>query len=238
MASEGWKQQTLDAHNMKRAVHGAPPLQWSDECYESALAQARKCEAQNTLSHGNDEGPSGPHGQNAYMSYPAGSAGDAVESWYGELHDPGYDFSNSGFHGGTGHFTQVVWKSTTHVGMAASPNGTFVVANYFPAGNFMGEFPNNVFPADGEAPACSPSAPVSSEPQTVYGDGGTQTVTSSQLTPELEAKLEGCPFSEYREAVEQAISVGGTVTVERTANSIKIITEVGGCTSEMSGSWS
>ena len=31
----------------------------------------------------------------------------ATKSWYDELEDPGYDYENPGFNGGTGHFTQV-----------------------------------------------------------------------------------------------------------------------------------
>jgi len=45
----------------------------------------------------------------------------------------------------TGHFTQVVWAATTHVGAARSADGTYVAANYFPAGNIIGEHPENVF---------------------------------------------------------------------------------------------
>ena len=43
--------------------------------------------------------------------------------------------------GVVGHFTQVVWRGSTHVGAAVSPNGQFVVANYSPPGNWMGQVP-------------------------------------------------------------------------------------------------
>lgn len=48
-----------------------------------------------------------------------------------------------------GHFTQVVWKDSTElgVGCAKTDNGkTYVVANYNPPGNMMGKFKENVFP--------------------------------------------------------------------------------------------
>ena len=48
----------------------------------------------------------------------------------------------------TGHFTQVVWVGTTHVGLSASNCGNFIFANYFPAGNMQGSFERNVFPAN------------------------------------------------------------------------------------------
>ena len=72
----------------------------------------------------------------------------AVKSWYDECKDPGYDFSSSftRMNGaeGTGHFTQVVWKSTTKVGAALSPCGKYLVANYSPAGNVKGKYFLNV----------------------------------------------------------------------------------------------
>jgi len=51
---------------------------------------------------------------------------------------------------GTGHFTAVVWRSTTHlgIGVAYNPRARWyvVVANYAPPGNVMGQFRENVLP--------------------------------------------------------------------------------------------
>ena len=50
----------------------------------------------------------------------------------------------------TGHFTQLVWKTSREIGIgrAQSRDGKwFVVANFIPAGNFVGQNANNVFPA-------------------------------------------------------------------------------------------
>ena len=66
-------------------------------------------------------------------------------SWYNEIKD--YDFTKPGFSMQTGHFTQVIWKSTTQMGIgyAKSESGNYYgVANYYPAGNFTGEFKQNV----------------------------------------------------------------------------------------------
>jgi len=48
-----------------------------------------------------------------------------------------------------GHFTQVVWKGSTELGIGKASGrngGTFVVANYNPPGNFGGQYNQNVFP--------------------------------------------------------------------------------------------
>jgi len=42
---------------------------------------------------------------------------------------------------------QVVWRGTTKVGMATSPDGCFLVANYWPPGNCQGRFQQNVLTA-------------------------------------------------------------------------------------------
>ena len=50
----------------------------------------------------------------------------------------------------TGHFTQVVWKKTQSLGIAKakSPKSgkIIVVANYEPAGNWIGQYKDNVPP--------------------------------------------------------------------------------------------
>ena len=50
----------------------------------------------------------------------------------------------------TGHFTQLVWKSTTDIGcgLAIIKNKVYGVTNYFPPGNYIGSsnFRKNVLP--------------------------------------------------------------------------------------------
>jgi hypothetical protein len=60
-----------------------------------------------------------------------------------------------------GHFSQIVWKGTTHVGCwtklctkLGNVDGDsipFTVCNYGPAGNFAGEYGANVLEPSGEA---------------------------------------------------------------------------------------
>ena len=71
-------------------------------------------------------------------------AGDASDAWYSE--EANYDYvTGSSSNGGViGHFTQLVWISTTQVGfgMVSKPvnsdySETVVVAFYSPPGNFV-----------------------------------------------------------------------------------------------------
>ena len=94
-----WRQATLDAHNEFRALHGAPPLEWSDECAEMALEQAEACEVEERLHHGNFEGPSGRHGQNAYYCSTAPTPAKAVSAFYNEIAQ--YDYGSPGLSAST-----------------------------------------------------------------------------------------------------------------------------------------
>ena len=64
-----------------------------------------------------------------------------------------YDFASGEFDTATGHFTQLVWKDTKSVGCARKEcngddendaPGWFLVCEYFPGGNVIGQFRENV----------------------------------------------------------------------------------------------
>lgn len=68
-----------------------------------------------------------------------------TDLWYKEVayHDFKKDHQKK-----SGHFTQLVWKSSELVGfgMAMTKNNVICVAEYYPAGNVLRKFKLNVFP--------------------------------------------------------------------------------------------
>lgn len=140
-ANSDFASTVLDAHNKKRSLHkDTPSLSWSDELASYAQAYADKYDCSGTLTHSG-----GPYGENLALGY---DASGSVDAWYNEIKD--YDYSNPTFSSGTGHFTQVVWKSTTQVGCGIKKCnnswGSYVICSYNPAGNFLGKFGDNVEP--------------------------------------------------------------------------------------------
>ena len=69
---------------------------------------------------------------------------------YDEVCDPGYDFSRNDMDWSAGHFTQVVWKESTELGIGyfdKNKDGSVCrtyVARYRPPGNYGGKFLENV----------------------------------------------------------------------------------------------
>lgn len=138
----------LDMHNADRAKHSASALTWDSTLASAAAKWAAGCQWKHT--------PNNPYGQNIA----AGTAGDfgakdSCSMWYDEVSQ--YSFASGAYSDATGHFTQMVWKSTTKLGCAiqdcsASQMGlgskgsaTYVVCNYDPPGNVIGQFLQNVF---------------------------------------------------------------------------------------------
>lgn len=141
-------QAALDLHNRARRDVGTAPLAWSAELADFAqkwadhLAKDEGCRMQ----HRPRSGPWGSkYGENIFWGSAASfSPKDAANSWYGEIKDfkPGILTGDNWYK--TGHYTQMVWKNTTHVGMgqAVCPNGAIIiVGNYNPPGNYMGQSP-------------------------------------------------------------------------------------------------
>lgn len=70
-----------------------------------------------------------------------------MDKWYEEISLHTFNIEPTDLR--SGHFTQVVWRSSREfgVGYAKSRNGQiFVVARYNPPGNYVGSFCQNVLP--------------------------------------------------------------------------------------------
>jgi hypothetical protein len=68
-----------------------------------------------------------------------------TDMWYDEVKK--YNYANGGFSSATGHFTQVVWKSSQNLGCGIgirNGNSFYGVAQYTPPGNVIGQFQQNV----------------------------------------------------------------------------------------------
>ncbi|KAG9322715.1 hypothetical protein KVV02_000793 [Mortierella alpina] len=121
----------LDTHNTYRRMHGSPDLLWNDDAANWGDNWLQKCEFKHSGG--------GPYnyGENLAAGYTDFKS--AIDAWYSEYNN--YDYKAPGFSMDTGHFTQVVWKSTTSIGCAKRecPDWTIYICNYDPAGNIISD---------------------------------------------------------------------------------------------------
>ncbi|CAF3227625.1 unnamed protein product [Rotaria socialis] len=146
-----WEMQALNSHNTFRAKHGVPPLVLDAGITRTAQAYAKHLAKKNLFEHSSNRDNLGENLYTMSSSAPLTDqtfGTDATQSWYDEIKY--YDFNNPDFSMETGHFTQLVWKSSSSlgVGVGFSDDGktVVVVAQYGPAGNMMGAFEENVPP--------------------------------------------------------------------------------------------
>ncbi len=141
----------LSAHNQVRSQHGIPPLRWSERLAQDASAWADHLVEQESckMVH-SDSG----QGENLFWASPVYwserdtavqpvTPEDVVESWASEQQV--YDYARNTCLGPMcGHYTQIVWETTTEVGCAKRicPNNAQVwVCRYSPPGNVVGQRP-------------------------------------------------------------------------------------------------
>ncbi|KAJ6783794.1 hypothetical protein PWT90_04397 [Aphanocladium album] len=129
---DDFRNEVLAAHNWYRSQHSAAPLNWDEGLANYALNWARQC-SENPRHSG------GPHGENIAWGTGWSSSYGWVNSWGNERTH--FDFNNPQWDPNAGHFTQMVWKSTSRVGCgwAHCPYGDNVVCSYESFGNVNGE---------------------------------------------------------------------------------------------------
>ena len=130
----------LAAHNRVRGGVGVPPLEWSAQLAAVAQQWASELAASGKFAHR----PKGRYGENLFEIHGArATPAEIVAAWAGEAKD--YDAARNVCHTGKvcGHYTQLVWRTTTNVGCGVARRGTreVWVCNYDPPGNWAGERP-------------------------------------------------------------------------------------------------
>ncbi len=143
----------LAAHNAVRAQAGAsealPPLKWSARAEKVAAQWAEEC----VFEHNPERGRLGENLSAATMN--KWTTREMVFDWASEVED--YDYASNTCAEGEmcGHYTQLVWRETTHVGCVVKvcttdsrpaldmdvPEWKLWVCNYTPPGNVEGQRP-------------------------------------------------------------------------------------------------
>lgn len=139
----------LKKTNELRKNHQADELKVNKDLEAVAQKYAEKLAAEKSFAHSHAKFKGDNMGENLFMQMGRKMVGEMpAESWYSEIKD--YNFEDPKKKTGVvGHFTQLVWKGSKEVGHGcakASDGSYYVVGNYYPAGNWMGEEKKNVFP--------------------------------------------------------------------------------------------
>jgi Cysteine-rich secretory protein family len=130
----------LEVHNTARAAAGAAPLQWSDNLAAYAQQWANELAKSGKFEHR----PNNRYGENLATYSTNAPPEFAARLWLSEKKDYHGERIEARTFKKFGHYTQMVWATSTHVGygVARTANGmTVVVANYDPPGNMQGERP-------------------------------------------------------------------------------------------------
>lgn len=135
----------LQEHNVYRAELQLPPLVWSAGLAADAKAWALHLAEANKGDH--DASIRGQEGENIWWgTSEAFTVAEMTDFWGNEKKGFVYGvFPDCKIARSTvvGHYTQVIWKTTTSVGCALASNGKmdYLVCRYSPAGNLIGQKP-------------------------------------------------------------------------------------------------
>ncbi|KAH3954787.1 hypothetical protein HBH98_035830 [Parastagonospora nodorum] len=128
----------LNITNSYRQQHNATSLSWNSTLASFASDHSSDCK----FAHSG-----GPYGENLASGYP--NVTSSIKAWGHERTQ--YDFQKGDFDTVTGHFSQLVWKGTEQVGCGRTnctgkgdAPGWFLVCEYYPGGNVLGQFKENV----------------------------------------------------------------------------------------------
>jgi uncharacterized protein YkwD len=142
-------------HNQARAAVQTstplPSLAWDSTLAQIAATWAAMCKdveaPAGLVDHDPDRTTGSGYayvGENIFGSGGTATAAAAMHSWMSEEAD--YNYAANSCSGVCGHYTQIVWRDTTHLGCAlydcaGLTYGSTIVCDYGPGGNVNGERP-------------------------------------------------------------------------------------------------
>ncbi|KAG8180007.1 hypothetical protein JTE90_020962 [Oedothorax gibbosus] len=147
---EDFRRRLVLAHNGYRKLHGAPNLSHLQELEDAAQMWADTIAARGIKLYCEKLYNTGENLCSIDIINSVPSAEGIVHNWYKEIKN--YSFAEPRWRRGSFHFSQVLWRSSTHIGVGIAPvpgqPRLFVVVRYYPGGNsnMPGEFERNVLP--------------------------------------------------------------------------------------------
>ena len=196
------RDEILAQHNLFRAEVGQPPLTWDNSLAAGAQEWADAKQADGKFEHSSGtnlgENLAGGEVKDATIRLATGVGvtppDDERANYQSDPQPTGEEKKK------VGHYTQIVWSSTTKVGCGFAPANKLafglVVCRYSPPGNFQGQFPyppgTTVIPQPGLAPVpgAAGGTPPGGAPPDNTGGGGTPPDNTGGTPPD---NAEGTP---------------------------------------------
>ncbi|WP_037552141.1 CAP domain-containing protein [Sphingomonas sp. URHD0057] len=142
--SNNFATRIVAAHNRERAAVGAAPLTWDPMLEAGAASYARGLALTGRFAH-SDRASRGGAGENLWMgTRGAYSLEQMIGSWVSEkamfVRGVFPRVSRNGNWAAVGHYSQMIWPTTTRIGCALGSNraADYLVCRYSPAGNIDG----------------------------------------------------------------------------------------------------
>ncbi|MFT4091235.1 MAG: CAP family protein [Asticcacaulis sp.] len=136
-------EQMLQLHNTERQLVGTTPVRWNTDLADDAQIWADHLARNNLFEHSNTR-----DGENLWMGTAAAySYRQMAQLWADEKAKFKYaafpDISTDGNWASVGHYTQMIWSTTTDIGCAKATSKTqdILVCRYRQPGNVFGQKP-------------------------------------------------------------------------------------------------
>jgi uncharacterized protein YkwD len=141
LSQADFQKQLLDSHNVERQRVGVKPLVWDNKLASDAQEWADHLAKNDIFEHSETTS----NGENLWMGDSAAySPSEMVGLWISEVKLFKYgvfpSVTKSDSWTDVGHYTQLIWPTTTKLGCAKASGGgnDFLVCRYDPAGNVAG----------------------------------------------------------------------------------------------------